>query len=79
MNMEQVNLGYSMKNIPVPSENTYLHMMVNSAEKLIHNLKWKSFFYLKPNSRSATKGTFGFKSRAPAPQVPELRNFKNGQ
>ena len=44
----------------------------------MHNLKWKSFFYLKPNSRSVTKETFGFKSTAPAPQVPELKNFENG-
>ena len=52
INMEQVNLGYSMKNIHVPSENTYLYMMVNSVEKLIHNLRWRAFFYLKPQSKS---------------------------
>ena len=75
--MEQINLGYSTKNIPVPSENTYLQMMVNSVEKLIHNLRWKSFFYLKPQSKSNSKETFGFKSTAPAPQVLELKNFEN--
>ena len=53
-------------------------MMVNSVEKLIHNLRWKSFFYLQPQSKSTAKETFGFKSTAPAPQVRELRNFENG-
>ena len=70
-------MGYSTKNIPVPSENTYLQMMVNSVEKLIHNLRWKSIFYLKPQSKSNSKETFGFKSTAPAPQVIELKNFEN--
>ena len=28
--MEQVNLGYSMKNIPLPSKKVYRQMMINS-------------------------------------------------
>ena len=75
--MEQVNLGYSTKNIPVPSKNTYLQILISSMEKLNHRMRWKAFFELNPETKSKSKETFGFKSTAPAPYVPELKEFQD--
>ena len=76
--MEQVNLGYSMKNIPMPSQNTYLQMFINSIEKLKRNLSWRAHFFLNPPTQTNKKENFGFKSLAPAPFVKELKQFEDG-
>ena len=39
--MEVVNLGHSVKDIPVPSKNEYRLMLINSAETFTKNLQWK--------------------------------------
>ena len=75
--MEKVDLGYSAKNIPVPSNNVYLQIMISKAERFIHNFRWKALFFLKPAAKPKSKQTFGFKSTAPAPGVPELKQFEN--
>ena len=74
--MEKHSLAYSTKNIPVPSRNMYLQMMIAKAQKFVHNAKWKAFFYLKPNSKPKSKQTYGFKSTSSAPYVPELKEFE---
>ena len=74
--MEKVNFNYSTKNIPVPSNNLYLQIMINKIEKFVHNLRWKSHFYLKPANNPPKKETFGFKSTAPAPFVMEIKEFE---
>ena len=74
--MEKVNIGQSTKNIPVPPTRTYLQMMISKMEKVVHNMRWKAFFYLKPEEKPNSKENFGFKSTNPAPSVPELRNFE---
>ena len=74
--MEKVELGYSGKNIPVPSNNVYLQILISKVERFAHNLRWKALFFLKPTAKPKSKQTFGFKSTAPAPGVPELKQFE---
>ena len=74
--MEQVNLGHSVKDIPVPNEKVYMQMMINSVEKFIWNLRWKTIFFLKP-SQKEKKNTFGFKSLNTPEVVPELKPFED--
>ena len=75
--MEKVDLGYSAKNIPVPSNNVYLQIVISKAERFIHNFRWRALFFLKPAAKPKSKQTFGFKSTAPAPGVPQLKQFEN--
>ena len=74
--MEQVNFGYSLKNIPIPEEKVYLQMLVNSTEKVMRSIRWKVLHFLNPQKPSK-KETFGFNSTKPAPSVPELKEFEN--
>ena len=76
--MEQVNLGYSMKNIPVPSQESYLQVFINSIETFSRNIAWRAFWYLNPNEDPEAKEKYGFKSLAPAPYVKDLKVFEDG-
>ena len=75
--MEQINYGHSLKNIPVPDKKTYLQMLVNSTEKFMKNLRWKTFFYLNPNDKPDRSEKYGFKSIKAAPGVPEIKAFED--
>ena len=75
--MEQVRYDYSMKNIPIPSEQEFIIELISSVEKFIKNLKWRSHHYLNPAQQTANKKTFGFNSTCPPPKVDELDNLQN--
>lgn len=74
--MDQVNLGYSTKNIPIPSKKDYLIRFISSTENLIRCTRWRSFFFLNPDIKQETKETFGFKSTRSPPKIPELDEFE---
>ena len=75
--MEQVNFGYSLKNIPIPEQKVYLQMLINSTEKVIKTFRWKAFHFLNPKTYTDKKETFGFTSTKPAPILPELKEFED--
>ena len=77
MEMEKVNFGYSMKNIPIPSHQEFLLEFINSMEILVSILRWDSFFFLNPDKRPNAKETYDFKSTKNAPKVKELGEFEN--
>ena len=72
MDMEKVNFGYSMKNIPIPSNQEYLLEFINASEVLTTTLRWESFFFLNPDKIPSAKETYNFKSTRSAPKVKEL-------
>ena len=59
--MEARNLGYSMKNIPIPPKQRYLKNMIEKAESFIVRLRWKAHFFDK-KEHSVNNMNFGFKS-----------------
>lgn len=75
---EQINLGYSTKNIPLPSEKDYLKCMISKVETFLRNIRWRTFFFLNPETTTEHKETYGFKSTKPEPFVPELKEFEDG-
>ena len=76
MNMEQVNLNTSLKNIPIPSKQEYLSELIFSVGVFIANLRWRVFFFLNPAEQSKVE-KYGFKSTKPAPYVKELKQFED--
>ena len=73
--MEQVNFGYSLKNIPIPSKQDYLLELINSVGIFVANLRWRCHFYLNPSNQNR-KESFDFKTSKAAPSVPELTEFE---
>ena len=43
--MEQTRFKYSMKNIPIPSRNSYLKKLIEKTESIIKPTRWKAFFF----------------------------------
>ena len=46
--MESKNLGYSLKNIPIPSKASYLKSMIDKVENFIKRIRWKAHFFDNP-------------------------------
>ena len=76
--LQSVNLGYSTKNIPIPSEKEYIKCFISKVEKFMRNIRWRTFFYLNPNTKSEEKETYGFNSTKSPPQICELKEFEEG-
>ena len=61
--MKRVNFSYSLKNIPIPSQNVYLKNMIFKLESFNKRIRWKAFFYEKSeNTPETIVDNFGFKS-----------------
>ncbi len=76
--MDQVNFGYSTKNIPIPNKKDYLQQLIKSAEKFIRTARWRSHFFLKPTTSKTDKETYGFNSTKTPPNIPLLKEFEDG-
>lgn len=76
--MEKLNLGYSLKNIPIPHQDQYQKLLIGRTEEFIQKLRWRAFFFLNPTASGIQqKETFGFKTSKTAPQIKELTQFEN--
>ena len=66
--MEQVNLGYSLKDIPVPDDKTHLQILIQSWEPTNKAMKWKILKTFNPEAfGNDKKEKFGFPTTRPAP------------
>ena len=43
--MEKVNFGYSVKNIPISFERTYLLQLIEKVEMVITRMRWKEIHF----------------------------------
>ena len=77
--MERVNIDYSLKNIPIPSNQSFLKCMIEKIESLIRRMRWKAHFFDSNNTEnnSSLNFNFGFKSDKTPPQKEHLNAFEN--
>ena len=76
--MEKINLGYSTKNIPIPSHHQYLKCLTNKTELFIKHLRWKVFYFDKPAENNLGETEFyGFKTQKCPPQIIALNDFEH--
>ena len=72
--MEKVNFSYSMKNIPLTTNDSYRKNLIFQRESFIKSIRWKVFFCDK-NPESNEQLNFGFKSiKTPS---KHLNSFEN--
>lgn len=55
--MEQLEIGSSLKDIPIPPKVTYLKEVIAKLTDFTHCLKWKTLFYVKKQQNWNTKIT----------------------
>jgi len=60
--MEKVNLGYSMKNIALPSRSKYVRNFIEKTEHFLRQMRWKAYHFVN-STESTTKETYGDSSQ----------------
>ena len=76
--MDHHNFGYSMKNVPIPSEEEFKLEFLNSIHSFDSRMRWRAHFFLNPHLSGNSKETFGLKTSKIPPTVQELRPLQNG-
>ena len=69
--MNVINLGYSLKNVPTPTEKSYLKALTEKVEHFLTRIRWKAYFYDKEdpiNEEDRINMNFGFKSNFSPPK-----------
>ena len=83
--MNSQSFNYSLKNIPIPDNNSYKLLLIEKIESFIKRIRWKAFFFLnseqnqnKTNleSQNDSENNFGFKTKSTPPQCAELEKFE---
>ena len=78
MNLQQLDFGYSLKNIPIASKQKYLKCLTEKMGLLIRRMLWKAFHYDQGQNDDGNKrGNFGFKSMNSPPKNEYLKPFEN--
>ena len=75
-NMEKFNFGYSVKNIPIPSEREYKVQLTEKIEAVIRRMRWKATFFDGTDENVPNQVTYGLKSSKTPPVVKELTAFE---
>ena len=76
--MRVKNFNYSLKNIPIPSEDTYLKRLTSATESFIRRLRWKAYFFDSDGSQEdpVPAESFGFRSNKTPPYNNHLALFE---
>ena len=78
--MDKKNFGYSLKNIPIPNQNSYIKCLISKVDNLIRRMRWKAFFFERQNENPETEfinNNYGFNSEKTPPQNNALVPFEN--
>ena len=72
--MGKLQLRYSPKNIPIPSERSYKLDLMDKIDQVIKRMRSKIFFYT--NRNEDTQETYGLKSLNCPPKIKEMPPFE---
>ena len=82
--MEPTKFDYSLKNIPIPSNNYYLKCLIDKVDSFLRKVRWKANFYDKNQTEESkndeiinTNSKFGLKSNKSPKQNVNLIPFEN--
>ena len=76
--MEKVNFNYSLKNIPLPTKDTYWKNLIHKLERFIKKIRWKAFFFENKNEFANEITTnFGFKSVTTPSKNDQFNQFES--
>ena len=75
--MEKFSLGYSIKNIPIPSQKSYLLQLMEKTEMVIKIIRWKAIQFSNNEDNDSKTEWYGLKSLSSPRPVKELIPFEN--
>ena len=76
--MDHHSFDYSMKCVPIPSEEEYKLQLLDSIHKLDTRMRWRALHFLNPNPTTNSKETYGFNTSTAPPGIKELKSFQEG-
>ena len=76
--MDLQNYNYSMKNVPIPTDEQYQLELLHSIHSVSSRCQWRAAHYLDPNLSRNNKETYGLKTSKAPPLVKELKVFQDG-
>ena len=80
--IKRTTLGYSLKNIPVPSTHQYKRHLIEKVESVTRRMRWRAFFFLRGDDVGEEMNGDDddlapcFRSKKCPPQVRELIGFE---
>ena len=78
ISMDHHDFGYSMKNVPIPTEEEFKLELLNSIHTFDSRMKWRAFHFLNPQLTKTDKETFGLNTSTPPPPIKELKYLQDG-
>ncbi len=75
--MRQFRFDYSLKNIPIPSQDAYLRNLIEKVENVLKRMRWKVHFFLKGDKISDQNNPFGLPSNKTPPTLLKMKSFEN--
>ena len=75
--MKKVTFDYSLKNIPVPSKDTFLKCLIDKTQKFFQRVRWAVHWHINRDKVPKVKETYGFKTEKSAPAHPGLAKFES--
>ncbi len=73
--MRQFRFDYSLKNIPIPSQDAYLRNLIEKMENVLKRMRWKAHFFLKGDKISDQNNLSDFLPTKHLPPFLELKSF----
>ena len=74
--MEQIYFNFNEKDIPYPTNDIFITMLVSTILTVMTRVRWKLAMYKNPNWRN-DKETFGFRTNKSPPKDDDLDTFEN--
>ena len=85
--MSSIDFGYSLKNIPLSSKDSYEYKLIEKTEQLLKRMRSKAFFYDRDNTNKynnknntyvdeTVDNKFNIKTKFP-PQIQDMKDFEN--
>ena len=75
--MDELNIPYSQKNIPLHSKTSIRKQLVKRTEDFVSRMRWHLYHIRNLNPNNNDKKTFGFRTTTTAPFMDELKDFEN--
>lgn len=74
--MRKIRFDYSMKNIPIPTTDTYRRKLIEKMESFVSRIRWKAHFFLNGQRSNSSADTYGMNSTKSPPPSSELNAFE---
>ena len=73
---QQVNFGYSVKNIPISNQREYKQNLIVKTRKFLRNMNFRAKAFLG-KLKPSEKEYYGFKTTKEPSRIPEMREFED--